>query len=272
VAPLPAAPGEGEQAPAVAVAAAGVATAPGVFARAWRRTGHRSQGHADPIARALSVLPLDTDWRFTLYRGGRAWLIVLAILALAAHTSLVSHADEVYVLACIMNVVGLAGHAAVAWAALDAARDEQRVLVLMPGWQPGPALARTLAWRLSAAYLARVALAVAGLATLAAIRAGAGGEPQWWTSAAALAAIASACLPLVGQAWQDWSRAVRPMKAFGVGAALTLWLVTIGAWRAGWVSMPTLVAFEAGATALYCAVRWVRMAGEPMPFPVGRFA
>lgn len=272
VAPVSSPPGEAVQAPAMAVAPASATAATGLFAQAWWRTGHLPPGRVDPVARALSVLPLDTDWRFVLYRGGRTWLIVLAILALAAFTSLASHADEVFVLACIMNVVGLAGHVAAAWAALEAARDEQRLLVLMPGWQPGPAVARTLAWRLSASYLARLALAIAGLATLAAIRARAGGEPQWWTSAGALAAIAAACLPLVGQAWQDWSRAVPPTKAFGATAALTLWLVTIGAWRAGWVSLPVLVAFEAGATALYCAVRWARMAGEPAPFPVGRLA
>ena len=243
-----------------------------LFAYAWWQTGRLPPEQADPVARALSVLPLDTEWRFVLYRKARTWLVLLAILAIASRTSLALHADEVFLLGCALVALGLAGHSGTAWIGLDATRREQHLLTLMPGWPQRAAAARTLAWRLSAAYGARLAVDIAGLAALAVIRASAGGEPQWWASAGGLAAVALSCLPHVGRFWQDWSRAVAPIKALRGAVVITLWALNVGAWRAGWVTMPVLVAVQVSATAFYCAYRWRRMADEPAPLPVGRSA
>lgn len=230
---------------------------------------------ADALTRALLVLPLAVDWRFTLRRIVRRWLWVLVAMAIASRTSLARYADIAVLVLAALIVLRFVDEAMAARQGLDATRREQQFFVLMPGWPRGAALGRALAWRLSASYVASVAGAAVVLALMLGLRASTGAGPAWWATPWSLAALVASCMTLVIPLWAGWARATPGTGArliVPVLAPFLLWAVALGAGAWKLAPTPAVCALYVAATAAWCGWRWHRMDVEPTPLPFGRLA
>jgi hypothetical protein len=149
-------------------------------------------------------------------------------------------------------------------------RQEQSLLVLLPGVPRGARLNRWLGLQMSGQFVASAswALALAAVAW-ALLPGGVDRRMDGWT-----ATMATAMLPQVAWQWRDWARlsgapgpddlrAFSPHLLAGAAWAMHAW--------AGVDYLSLGLGFAAAALG-YCAWRWWRMASEPTAMPIGRLA
>ncbi|MFM2119619.1 MAG: hypothetical protein RL722_1087 [Pseudomonadota bacterium] len=154
--------------------------------------------------------------------------------------------------------------------AVQSSRGEQALLGLMPGTPRGAGLNRWLAWRLTRAGLALVAVhGVAALGAMALLGAAHGG---WWTASLSALLLSLCAIPAL---WQDWSRTEPASRQAPVTTGLQLWLLLVAMalnLAAQFLqpdALPWLWGLQALAAVAWARWCWSRLGQWPSAWPVG---
>lgn len=246
-----------------------------VLLHAWWRDGRLPPETGRPLARALSVLPINLHWPLAWMWQWRRWLLLVLGANLMRLESLHGHADQIFLIVACIALTSMAGEAWTAAVALHETRREQELIALLPGLPTGGASSRWLALQLTGSHAMTLLLGAIMLQVIGLSMAHSGAELSWIEGSQTLLVLPLTCVPFAIPLWSQRATTKPPSGSVGLLlAALQLLLAAAAAFAChqGWMRVGDVAVLVLAPTALWCFHRWRRMGAEPRPFPVGRLA
>jgi hypothetical protein len=246
-----------------------------VLLHAWWRGGRLPPETGSPLARALSVLPLNLHWPVAWMWQWRRWLLLVAVANLMDLESLHGHADLVFLFVASIALTSMADEPLTAAVTLHESRREQAFVALLPGVPHGSASGRWLALQMTANHAMTLLLGAIMLQVIGLSMAHSGAELSWIEGSQTLLVLPLACVPFVIPLWSRRATMKPPSGTAGlvlVTLPLPLAAAAALACHQGWLRVGDVAILLVAPTALWCLHRWRRMGAEPGPFPVGRLA
>jgi hypothetical protein len=159
-------------------------------------------------------------------------------------------------------------------ARLHQARREQALLVLLPGVPRGASLSRRLSLRITAQFamtwIYGVTVMIVGQAIARRLQTDL--SPDFFADLSPLLA-AGLLLPVAPALWRPWARMAPPTQSANLWILALPGLTVLAGFTLlhfGIATRLEIVLAVAALSLAWCALRWLRMADEPTPFPVGR--
>jgi len=246
-----------------------------VLLHAWWRDGRLPPEGGSPMARAMSVLPINGHWPVAWLWQWRRWLFLLALANLMDFESLHGHADVIFILVAVTAVTSMASEPTTAAVALYETRREQALVALLPGVPAGSQCSRWLASQLTASHAMTLLLGAIMLQVIGRTMAHSGAQLSWIEGADTLLVLPLACVPFAIPIWSQRATMKPPTDAAWIFLAMLPLLLAALAAQAchqGWLRVGDVAILYVAPTALWCFLRWRRMGAEPGVFPVGRLA
>jgi hypothetical protein len=246
-----------------------------VLLHAWWRDGRLPPETGSPLARALSVLPLNLHWPLAWMWQWRRWLLLVAAANLMDFERLHGHADLIFVVVAGMALTSMADEPLTAAVTLHETRREQELVALLPGVSTGSASSRWLALQMTASHAMSLLLGAIMLQVIGLSMAHSGAELSWIEGSQTLLVLPLACVPFAIPLWSQRATMKPPSGAAGLVLVTLPLPLAAGAALAchlGWLRVGDVAILLVAPTALWCFHRWRRMGAEPGPFPVGRLA